>query len=117
MRKFKVFVTQEKEYEIEIDDDKITEEELDSFEELFYDLDQEDDRISSMARDYARLRAIGFSGFIEGYGYVLEDGQAPFEAIMRGLGDKDINTAINFKAIDEDDSDPEIEIEEITKEC
>ena len=113
MRKFKVTVTQEKEYEIEIDENKMTEEELDSFEEFFYDLDQEDDRIKSLANNYCKLRAIGFSGFIEGYGYVLEDGEVPFEARFHDLKKEDINTGINFKIIDEDEEYPDIEVEEI----
>lgn len=113
MRKFKVTVTQEKEYEIEIDENKMTEEELDSFEEFFYDLDQEDDRIKSMAGDYARLRTIGFSDFIEGYGYVLEDGEVPLEARFHDLKKEDINDGINFKIIDEDEEYPDIEVTEI----
>ena len=116
MRKFKVTVTQEKKYEIEIDENKMTEEKLDSFEEFFYDLDQEDDRIKSMANNYCRLRAIGLNGNIEGYGYVLEDGEVPLEAQFYDFEKKDINTGINFKIIDEDEDEEyaDIEVEEIS---
>ena len=114
MRKFKVTVTQEKEYEIEIDENKTNKEVLDTFETYFYNLNQEEDRIKSMASDYARLRAIGINGFIEGYGYVLEDGEIPFEARLKGLKKEDINTDINFKIIDEDEEYPDIEVIEIS---
>lgn len=40
MRKFKVVVTTTKEFEIELDDAKITEKELDGFESAFYPLDE-----------------------------------------------------------------------------
>ena len=65
MRKFIVKVTTTKEFEIELDDEKITEEYLDSFESVFYPLDEEDDRIKSMAGDYCRLRAMFGQCFIE----------------------------------------------------
>ena len=54
MRKFKVKITQQKEYEIEIDENKINKETLDNFERYFYSLDQEDDRIKSLANNYCR---------------------------------------------------------------
>lgn len=44
MRKFKVKVVQEKEYEVEIDERIINDEYINSFEEVFYDLDQEYDK-------------------------------------------------------------------------
>lgn len=113
MRKFKVTVTQEKEYEIEIDENKINKEELDNFEKYFYNLDEEDDRIKSLANNYCKLRAIGLYGFIDGYGYVLEDGEVPFEARSHGLKKEDINDGINFKIIDEDEEYPDIEVTEI----
>ncbi|WP_302579508.1 hypothetical protein [Clostridium saudiense] len=93
MRKFIVKVTTTKEFEIELDDEKITEEYLDSFESVFYPLDEEDDRIKSMAGDYCRLRAKFGQCFIEGYGHVLERGKVPLSAKLNN--DKP-NDAINI---------------------
>ena len=78
---------------IELDDEKITEEYLDSFESVFYPLDEEDDRIKSMAGDYCRLRAKFGQCFIEGYGHVLERGKVPLSAKLNN--DKP-NDAINI---------------------
>lgn len=80
MRKFIVKVTTTKEFQIELDDEKITEEYLDGWESTFHPLDEEDDRIESMAGDYCRLRAELGQSFIEGYGFVLERGSIPFAA-------------------------------------
>ena len=93
MRKFIVKVTTTKEFEIELDDEKITEEYLDSFESVFYPLDEEDDRIKSMAGDYCRLTAMFGQCFIEGYGHVLERGKVPLSAKLNN--DKP-NDAINI---------------------
>lgn len=93
MRKFIVKVTTTKEFEIELDDEKITEEYLDSFESAFYPLDEEDDRIKSMAGDYCRLRAKFGQCFIEGYGHVLERGKVPLSA---KIANEEPNDAINI---------------------
>lgn len=107
MRKFKVVVTTTKEFEIELDDAKITEEELDGFESAFYPLDEEDDRIKSMAGDYCRLRAKYGQGFIEGYGHVLEKGRIPFSA---KIANEEPNDAINI--VDYDDYE-DVEVDEL----
>ena len=78
---------------LKCDDEKITEEYLDSFESAFYPLDEEDDRIKSMAGDYCRLRAKFGQCFIEGYGHVLERGKVPLSAKLNN--DKP-NDAINI---------------------
>lgn len=48
MKKYKVKVIQEKEYEIEIDETKYTDEYLEEFESVMFKLDEEDDKISSL---------------------------------------------------------------------
>ena len=108
MKKYKVTVELTKEYEIDIDENKFTEEDIKNFESYMYKLDEEDDKYKSLANDYCRLRAIGFDGFIEGYGYVLENGKVPF-----GVKDKDVEKGINFKVIDDGESYPNINVEEI----
>ena len=107
MRKFKVVVTTTKEFEIELDDAKITEKELDGFESAFYALDEEDDRIKSMAGDYCRLRAKYGQGFIEGDGHVLEKGRIPFSA---KIANEEPNDAINI--VDYDDYE-DVEVDEL----
>lgn len=107
MRKFIVKVITTKEFEIELDDEKITEEYLDSFESAFYPLDEEDDRIKSMAGDYCRLRAKFGQCFIEGYGHVLERGKVPLSAKLNN--DKP-NDKINILDYYDDDV---IEVDEL----
>lgn len=101
MRKFIVKVTTTKEFEIELDDEKITEEYLDSFESVFYPLDEEDDRIKSMAGDYCRLRAKYGQGFIEGYGHVLEKGRIPFSAKMVNVEPNDAINIVDYNGDDD----------------
>lgn len=96
-RKYRVTVEITKEYEIEIDDEIITEEQLDAFESVFYKLDEEDDRYKSMANDYCRLRAIYGNENFEGYGYPLEHGKVPY---MRDKSD--VNKGINLTSIDDE---------------
>lgn len=110
MRKFKVTVVITKEFEVEIDETKMTEEELDEFERDFYPLDEEDDRIKSMAGDYCRLRAELGPRFIDGYGYVLEKGEAPFGA---KITDEEPNDAINLLSYSDYIDDIDTYVEEL----
>lgn len=113
MRKFKVKIDISKEFEMDIDESKITDEVIKNFEKNFYNLNEEDDKIKSLANDYCRLRAIGNTGNIEGYGYVLEDGELPLEALLQDISVENITNGINFKVIDDGESDPIIEVREI----
>lgn len=112
MRKFKVTVEITKEYEFEVDDTVITEELLENWESVYHTLDDEEDKYASLAYDYCRLRAIGFEGSIEGYGFVLENGEIPRGARLMGLKKEDINDSINFKIIDDGESYPHINVRE-----
>lgn len=107
MRKFRVVVTTTKEFEIELDDEKITDEKLDGFESVFYPLDEEDDRIKSMAADYCRLRAEFGQCFIEGYGYVLEKGRVPLSAKISNEKPNDTINILDYY------SDENIEVDEL----
>ncbi|WP_415316165.1 hypothetical protein [Clostridium perfringens] len=109
MKKYRVTVEITKEFEIEIDETIITEEALDGFEEVFYKLDEENDRYASMANDYCRLRAMNGDSFIEGYGYVLENGEPSFGA---KINKEKPNTAINLIESD-DEGDYDITVYEI----
>ena len=75
MRKFEVVVETTKTYVIEIDDNQLTEEDLEGWESVFHDLDSEDDKISSLVLDYCECRARLGDTFIEGHGRVLRKGQ------------------------------------------
>ena len=110
MRKFKVTVVTTKEFEIEIDETKMTEEKLDEFERDFYLLNEESDRYKSMAGDYCRLRAELGSRFIEGYGYVLEGGKVPFGA---KITDEEPNDAINLLSYSDYIEDVDTYVEEL----
>lgn len=72
MRRYKVTVEVVKSYEIEIDDEYLSNEMLEGWESVFYKLDQEDDKISSLVHDYCEARARLGNKFIEGHGIVLE---------------------------------------------
>lgn len=109
MKKYRAVVTTIKEYEIEIDETKMTEEELDGFEAVFHKLDEYDDRYKSMAHDYARLRSIFGESFIEGYGYVLQQGKVPGIAKLNGY---EPDGSINLIEYD-DDGYVDVDIEEI----
>lgn len=74
MRKFKVKVEIEKEYEIEVDDSIATDKELEDWERVFWDLDSEDTKIASYVSSYCELRAKHGNDFIEGFGIVLPKG-------------------------------------------
>lgn len=103
MKKYKVKVEQIKEYEIEIDETKFTEEEIKAFETFMWKLDEvEDDKYASIAYEIARIRANDLS--YEGFGYPLIKGENSFR-------DSENNDAINFSEIDEDYID--IEVEEV----
>lgn len=105
MRKFKVNVEITKEYEIEIDETKITNEELEAWESVFYDLDIEEDKLASYVANYCELRANLGTGFIEGYGVVTEKGKKPY-----GVKDIEINEEMKIiKAYDSGFTDVTIE--------
>ena len=75
MKKYKVKVEQIKEYEIEIDDSKISIEDLEAFESVMYKLDEvEDDKYASFAYEIARHKANDLS--FEGIGYPLIRGRS-----------------------------------------
>ena len=100
MRKFKVKVQIEKEYEIEVDDNIATDEELENWESVFWPLDCEEDILTSYVASYAELRATQGTGFIEGFGVVAPKGKIPF-----GYKEKDLsNHMFIIKADDEGDS-------------
>lgn len=104
MKKYKVKVEQIKEYEIEIDETKFTEEDIKGFESTMWKLDEvEDDKYASIAYEIARIRANDLS--YEGFGYPLIKGE------NNSFRDGEENDAINFSKIDEDYID--IEVEEV----
>lgn len=73
MKKYKVKVIQEKEYEIEIDETKYTDEYLEEFESVMFKLDEEDDKISSLMH-YIGTNLANETNF-ECLGYPLLKGQ------------------------------------------
>ena len=75
MRRFKVEVEVIKCFVVEVDDEMVTDEDIEDWESVFYPLDEEDDKISSLVHDYCETRARLGNIFIEGYGKVLKVGQ------------------------------------------
>lgn len=109
MKKYKVEVEITKEYEIEIDENLITEEMLDHFEKYFTKLNEEDDRYTSYVNEYCRLRAMLGERFIEGFGYAFEKGEIPFSAKFNN--DKP-NKGINLTSFD-DEGDYYVNVREV----
>lgn len=93
MKKYKVEVEIIKTYEVEIDENIINNEFIEEFEECFHDLNEEDDKYKSIARDICEIRAQDLS--YEGYGYPLECGKSYFD-------DDETQKGINFIEINED---------------
>ncbi|SFA70651.1 hypothetical protein [Clostridium frigidicarnis] len=104
MKKFKVKVVQEKEYEIEIDESIINEEFIKGFERYMHNLDECYDKYASIAYDIAWNKANDSD--YEGYGCPLIKGESLFRDGQEQQG-------INFTKIDEEYED--IEVEEIFK--
>ena len=94
MKKYKVRVEQIKEYEIEIDETKFTEEDIKAFESFMWKLDEiEDYKYASIAYYLAKIRAEDLS--YEGFGYQLIKGK-------NYVLDGNENDAFNYSEIDED---------------
>lgn len=99
MRKFKVVVEITKEYEVEIDESKLSEEDLEAWESVFYDLDMEEDKLTSYVSNYCEIRARLGNGFIEGYGVVLKKGE---KADGYFIEDKEVNDEIKILKADDE---------------
>lgn len=67
MKKFKCRVTRVDEYEIEIDEEKINEEWMETFRSYMYKFHDYEEH----AEHLAQLRARVGEGFYEGYGYIV----------------------------------------------
>lgn len=99
MKKYYVQVEQVKKYEIEIDDSKISLEDLRNFEEVMYDLDEiDDDKYASFAYHIARNQANKLD--FEGMGCPLINGKSYFKPME--------NENINISLLDEDYEDIEV---------
>lgn len=104
MKKFnvKVFISQE--YEIEIDDTILNDEWKENFEKYFWDLPDEH---KSVAEHIATKRAIGTFGFMEGFGPIKVNGEAPYP-----YKEEDMVNGLNIIIISENE-EIEADIEEL----
>lgn len=110
MKKYKVKVTREDEYEIEFDEKFFNREFLDHFKEYFYDFDD----LEEHAEHIAQFRARFGEQHIEGYGLPMVNGKLPFIAKICEDELKSVNHGLNINIIREDDPwEMEIEVEEI----
>lgn len=103
MKKFKCVVTRTDEYEIEFDENKINEEWMKEFRQVFYSFYDLEEHAEHLAQSRARFQ----QEFIEGYGVTLIDGRKPY-----GCDENDVETGINIKIISED-NDCEVDVTEI----
>lgn len=94
MKKFKVTVTREDSYIIEIDENKFNDQWIDEWKQVYYDFDTLEEHVEHIAQCRARFQ----QEFIEGYGAPLINGEKPIFT-----DDKNVEKGINIKVISEDD--------------
>lgn len=106
LRKFRCTVTQEHEIDIEIDDEKFTQKEIDEITEAFWP------DINTYEKNAAHLAAIQLNGetesFIEGYGDVKRNGK-----FVNPLTKTNVDSGLNIIGTNEGVSWRDVEVEEI----
>lgn len=104
MKKFKCTVTITNEYEIELDENVLNDEFMKSYSEYFSNIST----LEEVADILAWNRAVHKSDHIEGFGYVLQNGQVPWSIYNQ---EGKANKAININILSEGD-DVEVEVVE-----
>lgn len=104
MKRYKCVVTRREEYIIELDDNKLNEEWMQEFKEVFYDFDDLEEHAEHIAKERARFG----HGFFEGYGIPLVNGKS----ICFDEAETEVNESINIKVISEDD-DCDVDVYEL----
>ncbi|MET3508273.1 hypothetical protein [Halalkalibacter oceani] len=104
MKKFKCVIKKRYEYEIELDENQMNKEWMEGWKNVFYDFDS----LEEHAEHIAQVRANKGTGFIEGYGNVLENGKRPL--FLRE--NEKINESVNINVI-EDNELSYINVEEV----
>ena len=110
-RKFKVSVIRYDDYEIELDDEVLTEDWMKEWRQQFYSFTN----LRDHAEHLAQLQARFGDSFLEGYGHVRRDGEYIWPGNTEGHKDDLHADGINIKIINEDNC-TEIDTEEITEE-
>lgn len=108
MKKFKCKVTRVDEYEIEIDEEKISEEWMEAFRSYMYKFHDYEEHAEHLAQLRARLG----EGFYEGYGYISINGERPLAVRLSEKNENSYEPGININIISEDE-ECEVEVEEI----
>lgn len=111
IKKFKCEVQRTDEYIIEFDDSVIDDEFIQDFRKHFYNLTDLEEHAENIAQFRARNPD---TSFIEGYGEVKVNGEAPF-SFSKNDSRSDIENAINIKVISED-NDCDVDVEEVKGE-
>lgn len=75
MKKFRIKVVKEAEYEIEVDDNVWTEKELEDFRKVFYQLHSTQEVAETVAEMYFEQ---GQGCFLEGFGIPMVNGRDPY---------------------------------------
>lgn len=108
MKKFKVTVIREDEYEIEFDEEIFNKKFIEDFKEVFYNFDSLEEHAEHIALHRARFG----QKFIEGYGIPFVSGRKPL--IYGDKEEKQVAYGLNINIISEDDFDyMDIEVKEI----
>lgn len=110
MKKFKVTVTREDEYEIEFDEEVYNDEFIKDFKEVFYNFDSLKEHAKHIAQHMARFQ----QRFIEGYGIPLINGEKPL--ILDERDEENVAHGLNINIISEDDFNcMDIDVEEVSE--
>ncbi|WP_137743384.1 hypothetical protein [Robertmurraya siralis] len=103
LAKFKVRVTREDEYEIEFDEKVHNEEWMEQYRQVFYNYFSLEEHAEHIGQHRARFKDPN----IEGYGYVLVNGDNP-----TWRSDVELTKSINIKIVSEDEN-VEVDVYEI----
>lgn len=94
MKKFKVTVFREDEYEVELDENVLDKDWMDNFNQYFFDMDT----LEEHAEHLAQMKARFGGSFMEGYGHIMINGRKPI-----GINDG-VNKGVNIKIVSEDEN-------------
>ena len=108
MKKYRVKVIREDEYEIEFDENKINKEWMADFRDFMYPFKDLEEHAEHLAQYEARIG----DAFIEGYGVVKRNGKFPYPYNTEEHKDTCKEDGINIKVISEDNR-CDVEVEEL----
>lgn len=99
MKKFKVEVTKTWDFEVEIDETVWTEENIQNWKKVFYNVDTLEEIVEILATMFAEQ---GEGQFLEGFGVPMIDRAIPFPQMLTAEGCSNVSKDISINAASED---------------